>query len=72
MLKGAAVIATGVLVIAVLVIASSGPATANVPKCKNKANPYVACTDRLKNAPPRTRRLQPKPVIPVHVHTIHR
>jgi hypothetical protein len=72
MLKGAAVIAAGVLVIAVLAIASSGSAIAATPKCKSKSNQYVACTDRLRSAPPRTRRLQPKPVIPVHPHIIQR
>jgi hypothetical protein len=72
MLKGAAIIAAGVLVIAVLAIAASGSAIAVAPKCKNKANQYVACTDRLRSTPQRTRRLQPKPVIPVHVHIIQR
>jgi hypothetical protein len=49
MLKGASVIAGGALVVAVMAIAVSGPAaTAAAPDCKNKANPYVACTGRLK------------------------
>jgi hypothetical protein len=52
MLKSASVIAAGLLVIGILAIA--GPAAMAVaPKCKSKANPYVACTDKLK---PNTRR----------------
>jgi hypothetical protein len=48
MLKGASVIGTGALVVAVVAIAVSGPAaTAAAPDCK-KANPHVPCTDKLK------------------------
>ena len=54
MMKGASVISAGVLVMGILAIAVSGPtAMAVAPKCKDKANPYVACTDKLK---PNTRR----------------
>ena len=49
MLKCPPLIAAGVFVIAVIAIAASGPAAiAAGPKCKTNANPYVACTDRLK------------------------
>ena len=49
MLKCAPLVAAGALVVAVMAIAVSGPAaTAPAPNCKTKANPYVACTDKLK------------------------
>jgi hypothetical protein len=49
MLKGAVIAAAGVLAVAVFASAVTGPsAMAAAPKCKNKANKYVACTDKLK------------------------
>lgn len=49
MVKAAPVVAAGMLVVAVMAIAVSGPAaTAAAPNCKSKTNPYVACTDKLK------------------------
>jgi len=50
MLKGA-LIATALAVVA---IAQGPTAMADAPKCKNKANKYVACTGMLKSkTPPR-------------------
>jgi hypothetical protein len=47
MLKGAPVVAASALVVAVFAIAASGPAAiAAAPKCLNKANQYVACTQQ--------------------------
>ena len=50
-----ALIATaGTLAIVALTIAAAGPeATAAEPKCLNKANKYVACTDKLRATPAR-------------------
>jgi hypothetical protein len=49
MLKGAVVTAASTLAVAVFAIAVTGPsAMAAGPKCKNQANKYVACTDKLK------------------------
>ena len=54
MLKGALIAAAGALAVAVFASAVTGPAVmAAAPKCKNKANPYVACTDKLKKKSPR-------------------
>jgi hypothetical protein len=48
MLK-AALVATGALVLSAFVTATTGSvAMAVTPNCLNKANKYVACTDRLK------------------------
>ena len=41
--------AAGALAVAVFAIAATGPtAMAAAAKCKNNANQYVACTDKLK------------------------
>ena len=49
MLKGAFFVAAGALAVAVFATAVTGPeAMAAAPKCKNKANKYVACTDKLR------------------------
>ena len=47
MLKATLAVAS-VLAAAVFTTAGAPAATANPPKCKNKANKYVACTDKLK------------------------
>jgi hypothetical protein len=48
MLKSA-LVATGALVLSAFVTAATGSAAMAVtPNCLNKANKYVACTDRLK------------------------
>ena len=42
-----AIVALAVAVgVALLGVAGSPPAIANAPKCKDKSNRYVACTDR--------------------------
>ncbi len=54
MLKVALIAAAGALAVTVLATAVTGPeAMAAAPKCKNKANKYVACTDKLKAKSPR-------------------
>jgi hypothetical protein len=54
MLKRALIVAAGTLAIAVFTTAATGPeAMAAAPKCKNKANKYVACTDKLRATPAR-------------------
>lgn len=53
MLKGA-LIATALAFAAIAT--TQGPAAlADAPKCKNKANKHVACTDKLKAKAPRRR-----------------
>lgn len=48
MSKGALVAAASTLAVAFFATAITGPAAmAAAPKCKSKANQYVACTDRL-------------------------
>jgi len=48
MLKSA-LVATGALVLSAFVAATTGSmANAVTPNCLNKANKYVACTDKLK------------------------
>ncbi len=55
MLKGTLIAAAGAFVAAVLAASLTGPpAIAEAPKCKNKANKYVACTDKLKESPRRS------------------
>lgn len=51
MLKSA-IVATA-LAIAAVAATQVPPALADAPKCKNKANKYVACTDKLKANTPR-------------------
>ena len=54
MLKGALIATVVTLAVAVVATAAPGPAAmADAPKCKNKANKYVACTDKLKAVSPR-------------------
>jgi len=54
MLKGILIAAGSGLAAAVLVTSLVGPAAmAAAPKCKTKANKYVACTDKLKANSPR-------------------
>ncbi len=49
MLKSALIATAGTLAIVALTTAATGPeATAAEPKCLNKANKYVACTDKLR------------------------
>lgn len=49
MLRRALLVAAGTLAIAAFTGAATGPeAMAAAPKCLNKANKHVACTDRLK------------------------
>jgi hypothetical protein len=49
MLKAALAVASA-LAVAIFSTAVSPAAMANPPKCKNKANKYVACTDKLKTS----------------------
>ncbi len=53
MLRGTAVAAA--LAIAAVAAAQSPAALAEAPKCTNKANKHVACTDKLKAKTPRRR-----------------
>jgi hypothetical protein len=49
-----ALIAAGAFAVAVFATAATGPeAMAAAPKCLNKANKYVACTDKLATRKPR-------------------
>ena len=49
MLKSALIATACTLAIVALTTAATGPeATAAEPKCLNKANKYVACTDKLR------------------------
>ena len=47
MLRGAVIAAAGAFAVFATALASP-VAMADAPKCLNKANPYVACTDSLK------------------------
>jgi len=54
MLKIALITTAGALAVAVFASAAAVPtAMADAPKCKNKANKYVACTDKLRARSPR-------------------
>jgi hypothetical protein len=66
MLKSA-LVATGALVLSAFVTATTGSmANAVTPNCLNKANKYVACTDKLKTktgpAANQTRTIRTKPL----------
>jgi hypothetical protein len=55
MLKGALLAAASTFAVAFFATATTGPAAmAAAPKCKSKANQYVACTDRLTSKTRRT------------------
>ena len=46
-MRNATLAVASALAVAVFTTAVSPAAMANPPKCKNKANKYVACTDKL-------------------------
>ncbi len=53
MLKSALIAAAGTLAIAAITTVVTGPEAAAAPKCLNKANKHVACTDKLRAKTPR-------------------
>jgi hypothetical protein len=68
MMLKTALIATGALVLSAFIAAATGPvAMAATTKCLNKANKYVACTDRFRSKQLQRSRFVPQGQVKFHV-----